>query len=87
MATPNDWLLQIYLMSDETSQALVLAFLTETDGLAVEIATNDINHYIVVETTNIAMAVTIEGLVTSVDPGAVLMHTSDHTIHPPLLPD
>jgi hypothetical protein len=67
---------QVYDMSDRDAQELVFGLLRQVDDVAVSPAANGPDHYVVVECGDSARARSIFTLVTSIDPGATLIHTT-----------
>jgi hypothetical protein len=70
------WRLQIYRVSDPTSQELIAALLAGVDSLVVEATASDSDSYVVVEACDSQQAQGVLRLVRTIDPGVTLLHTS-----------
>lgn len=71
-----EWRLQIYLVSDQTAQALIAGLLGGIDSLVIEVANSDFDSFVVVESTGIGEANEIHRLIQAIDPDVRLIHTS-----------
>jgi hypothetical protein len=71
-----EWRLQIYLVSDQTSQELIAGLLAGIDSLVVDVVSSDFDEFVVVESTGEREAYEVFRLVQAIDPGATLVHTS-----------
>ena len=71
-----EWRLQIYLVSDQISQELIAGLLAGIDSLVVESISGDFDHFVVVESSDNSQAEALPALIGSIDPGAMLIHTS-----------
>ena len=69
--------IQIYDMSDADAQELVIGLLQAWDGLDARPAFSGPDRYVVVECSDSARAHSIFTMVTAVDPGATLIHTTN----------
>jgi hypothetical protein len=72
----TEWRLQIYLVSDPTSQELVAGLLAGIDSLVVEVASSDFDDFVIVESTSGREAHEVRQLMQAIDPDARLVHTS-----------
>jgi hypothetical protein len=70
------WRLQIYLVSDRTSQELVAGLLAGIDTLVVEVANSDFDSFVIIESAGQDEADDVLRFVEAVDPGVKLIHTS-----------
>ena len=68
---------QVYDMSDVDAQELVLALLQGWDGVVARSAFNGPDRYVVIECDDSTRAHSIFTMVTSVDAGATLIHTTN----------
>ena len=71
-----EWRLQIYLVSDQTSQELIAGLLAGIDSLVVEVARSDFDSFVIVESSDRQQADDVFRFVEAVDPGVKLVHTS-----------
>lgn len=71
-----EWRLQIYLVSDQTSQELIAGLLAGIDSLVVDVVSSDFDEFVVVESTGDREAYEVFRLVQAIDPAATLVHTS-----------
>ena len=71
-----EWRLQIYLVSDPTSQELIAGLLAGIDSLAVDVVSSDFDEFVVVESPGEREAYEVFRLVQAIDPGVTLVHTS-----------
>lgn len=71
-----EWRLQIYLVSDQTSQELIAGLLAGIDSLVVDVACSDFDHFVVVECTDSREAYEVGRFVQAIDAGVRLIHTS-----------
>jgi hypothetical protein len=71
-----EWRLQIYLVSDQTSQELIAGLLAGIDSLVVDVVSSDFDEFVVVESTGDREAYEVFRLAQAIDPGATLVHTS-----------
>lgn len=69
--------IQMYDMSDVDAQELVVGLLQAWDGVAAQPAFNGPDRYVIVECSEPGRAHSIFTMVTSVDPGAVLVHSTN----------
>jgi len=69
--------IQMYDMSDADAQELVVGLLKEWDGVVARPAFSGPDVYVIVECGDSARAHAIFRTITSVDPGATLVHTTD----------
>ncbi len=69
--------IHIYDMSDAEAQELVIGLLQAWDGLAARPAFSGPDRYVVVECGQSARAHSIFTMVTAIDPGARLIHTTN----------
>lgn len=67
---------QVYDMSDRVTQELVFGLLSDVDDITVSPAANGPDRYVVIECGDSARARSIFTMVTSIDPGATLIHTT-----------
>jgi hypothetical protein len=77
-----EWRLQIYLVSDQTSQELIAGLLAGIDHLAVETARSDFDSFVVVESASQEEADEVLRFVEAIDPGVRLIHTSAEPLKP-----
>jgi hypothetical protein len=77
-----EWRLQIYLVSDQTSQELISGLLAGIDTLTVEVARSDFDSFVVVESASQEEADDVHRFVEAVDPGVKLIHTSVEPLEP-----
>jgi hypothetical protein len=75
-STMAEWRLQIYLVSDQTSQELIAGLLAGIDGLVVDVVSSDFDEFVVVESAGEREAYEVSRLVQAIDPGVTLVHTS-----------
>ena len=68
---------QLYDMSDADAQELVVGLLQNRTGVSARPAASGPDQYVVVECSDPAHARSIFTLVTSVDPGATLLHATN----------
>ena len=71
-----EWRLQIYLVSDQTSQELIAGLLAGIDSLVVDAVSSDFDEFVVIESTGDREAYEVCRLVQAIDPDATLVHTS-----------
>lgn len=71
-----DWLVQIYELTDAHAQNLVAELLAGIDDLTVNPGPNGPDHFVTVVLRNASKAQSVYQLVTSVDPKAVVIHSS-----------
>jgi hypothetical protein len=71
-----EWRLQIYLVSDQTSQELIAGLLAGIDSLVVNVVSSDFDHFVVVECAGSQEAYEVGRLVQAIDAGVRLIHTS-----------
>lgn len=71
-----DWLVQIYELTDTHAQDLVAGLLAGVDDLTVNAGPNGPDHFATVVLRDASKAQSVYQLVTSVDPRAVLIHSS-----------
>ena len=69
--------IQMYDVSDVDAQELVVGLLQDWDGVAARPAFNGPDRYVIVECNEPARAHSIFTMVTSVDPGAVLINSTN----------
>ena len=69
--------IQIYDMSDGEAQELVLGLLQDWQGVAARSAFSGPDRYVVIECADPARAQSIFTMVTSVDPSATLIHSTN----------
>lgn len=74
MAAP---VVQVYDMSDADTQGRVLELLEGRDDVAARLAFNGPDHYLVVECGDPGHAYAIFTMVTTADPRATLIHSTD----------
>ncbi len=72
----SDWHLQIYLVSNQTSQELISGLLAGIDTLAVEVASSDFDSFVVVESASSREAYEVLRFVEAIDPDVKLIHQS-----------
>jgi hypothetical protein len=77
-----EWRLQIYLVSDQTSQELVSGLLAGIDTLVVEVVRSDFDSFVVVESASQEEADHVLRFVEAVDPGVKLIHTTAEPLEP-----
>jgi hypothetical protein len=71
------WLVQIYDVTDGSSQELIAGLLSGIDTLTVESSTSGSRHFVVVECADSMQAQSVFKLVRSIDFGARLLHTTN----------
>ncbi len=71
-----EWRLQIYLVSDRTSQELIAGFLAGIDSIVVEAASSDFDHFLIVESATCREADEVLRFIQAVDPDVKLVHTT-----------
>lgn len=71
-----DWLVQIYELTNGNAQDLVAGLLAGVDDLTVNAGPNGQGHFVTVVLRDASKAQSVYRLVTSVDPRAVLIHSS-----------
>jgi hypothetical protein len=71
-----DWLVQIYELTNGRAQDLVAELLTGVDNLTVNAGPNGQDHFMTVVLRDTSKAQSVYQLVTSIDQGAVLIHSS-----------
>lgn len=71
----QDWLVQIYEMTDTRAQELVAGLLTGVDGLTVSTGPSGPDHFVTVVLRDATRAQSVFQLMTSVDSKAVLIHS------------
>jgi hypothetical protein len=77
-----EWRVQIYLVSDRTSQELIAGLLAGIDTLVVEITRSDYDSFVVVESASQEEADDVFRFVEAIDPGVKLIHTSAEPLEP-----
>jgi hypothetical protein len=70
------WLVQIYEVSDRSSQEILCGLLSGLPSVTVDAPSTSTEHYLIVDCTDATQAQTVFGLVTSVDYEARLVHTT-----------
>ena len=76
------WRLQIFLVSDQTSQELIAGLLAGIDSLVVEVSRSDFDSFVVVESPSQEEADEVQRFVEAVDPGVKLIHTTIEPLEP-----
>jgi len=71
-----DWLVQIYELTDTHAQDLVAGLLAGVDDLTVNAGPHGQDHFVTIVLRDTSKAQSVYRLVTSVDPRAVLIHSS-----------
>ena len=71
------WLVQVYDVTDSSSQELIAGLLSGIDSLTVEATTSGSRHFVVVECADSMQAQSVFRLVRSIDFGARLLHTTN----------
>lgn len=72
----TDRRVQIYLVSNPTLQELIAGLLAGIDSIIVEIASSDLDEFVIVESACRQDADDVLRFVQAVDPGVKLVHTS-----------
>lgn len=73
----SSWLVQIYELSDTLSQDLLVALLSAVEDLTVHAETTSADTFLIVDCVDSSQAQAVFRLVTSVDFGATLVHTTN----------
>jgi len=73
----NDWVIQIFAVSDASAQELITGLLGGFDDVVVSAATSGPNHFVVTECVDPTQASSVIRLVTSIDIKATIVHTSN----------
>ncbi|HUS20842.1 MAG TPA: hypothetical protein VMZ66_02380 [Aeromicrobium sp.] len=76
----NEWLIQIFAVSDASAQELITGLLGGFDDVAARAATNGPDHFVVTECGDPMRARAVFRLLTSVDVHASVVHTSNGSI-------
>ena len=72
----TDRRVQIYLVSNRTLQELMAGLLAGIDSITVDIASSDLDEFVIVESSCRQDADEVQRFVRAVDPGVKLVHTS-----------
>jgi hypothetical protein len=72
----SNWIVEIYAMADEVAQNIVGAGLRGVEGLTVEPAVSGPDRFLIVDCSSHAQAVSVRRFVTTLDPSAMVIHTS-----------
>jgi hypothetical protein len=72
----TDWLVQIYELTNGDAQDLVAGLLAGVDDLTVNAGPHGQDHFVTIVLRDTSKAQSVYRLVTSVDPRAVLIHSS-----------
>lgn len=78
----NEWLIQIFAVSDAAAQELIAGLLGGFDDVVVSAATNGRDHFVVTECADPMRAKSVFRIVTSIDLQAAVVHTSNGPIEP-----
>jgi|EndMetStandDraft_3_1072993.scaffolds.fasta_scaffold1779359_2 hypothetical protein len=78
----NDWLTQIFAVSDASAQELITGLLGGFDDVVASAATNGPDRFVVTECVDPMRARSVFRIVTSVDVNAAVVHTSGGPIEP-----
>lgn len=78
----NEWLIQIFAVSDASAKELIAGLLGGFDDVVVSAASNGPDHFVVTECVDPMRARSISRFVTSVDVKAAIVHTSNGPIEP-----
>lgn len=78
-----DWLVQIYELTDAHAQDLVAGLLAGVDDLTVSAGPDGKDHFVTVVLRDASKAQSVYQLVTSIDPKAVIIHSSTEQAIPP----
>jgi len=81
-APVNDWLIQIFAVSDASAQELITGLLGGFGDVVVSAASNGPDYFVVTECVDPNRARSVSRVVTSVDVKAAIVHTSNGTIEP-----
>ncbi len=78
----NDWLVQIFAVSDASAQELITGLLGGFGDVVASTATNGRDHFVVTECGDSVRARSVFRVVTSIDVKAAVVHTSNGPIEP-----
>ena len=78
----NEWLIQIFAVSDASAQELITGLLGGFDDVVASAATDGPDHFVVTECVDPMRARSVLRMVTSVDVKAAVVHTSNGAIEP-----
>ena len=78
----NEWLIQIFAVSDAAAQELITGLLGGFDDVVASTATNGSDHFVVTECGDPMRARSVFRIVTSVDVKAAVIRTSNGPIEP-----
>jgi hypothetical protein len=76
----NEWLIQIFAVSDASAQELITGLLGGFDDVAASAATNGPDHFVIAECADPMRARAVFRLLTSVDVHASVVHTSSSAV-------
>jgi hypothetical protein len=78
----NEWLIQIFAVSDASAQELITGLLGGFDDVMASAATDGPDHFVVTECLDPMRARSVFRIVTSVDVRASVVHTSNGPVEP-----
>jgi hypothetical protein len=78
----NEWLIQIFAVSDASAQELITGLLGGFDDVVASAATDGPDHFVVTECVDPMRARSVVRMVMSVDVKAAVVHTSNDPIEP-----
>ena len=78
----NEWLVQIFAVSDSSAQELITGLLGGFDDVVASTSTSGSDHFVVTECGDPMRARSVFRVVTSVDVNAAVVHTSNGPIDP-----
>lgn len=78
----NEWLIQIFAVSDASAQKLIAGLLGGFDDVVATASTSGPDHFVVTECMDPMRARSVFRIVTSIDVKAAVVHTSNGPIEP-----
>ena len=78
----NEWLIQIFAVSDASAQELITGLLGGFDDVVASAATDGPDHFVVTECVDPMRARSVLRMVTSVDVRAAVVQTSNGSVEP-----
>ena len=78
----NEWLIQVFAVSDASAQELITGLLGGFDDVVASTASSGPDHYVVTECVDPMRARSVFRIVTSIDVKAAVVHTSNGPIEP-----
>ena len=80
----NRWIVQIYDVSDDYAQELIVGLLSGVDDLIVESAASGPDRFVIVECVDPAQARSVGRLITSIDFDARMVHSANSGVFAPV---